>query len=310
MRVPIHRPALAAVLLTVFVGSMGVSAAAQGPEGPRATPKVLREIGQTPEPRSTGQTSIQDAAETRREFYEVLEQYPPALGRVLRLDPTLMTNADYLASYPAIAAFVAQYPDVPRNPGYYLERYEGNYSYTAPRDPREASLGMWENALGFLGAFAVFIAVVIALFSVVKYIVEYRRWARISKVNAEVHNKILDRFGSNEELLAYVDSPAGRRFLEATPITPSVSPAKSIGAPYGRMLLSVQVGVILIALAIGFLVISGRAIEEVQPVLTSLAVLGFCLGLGSILSAGASYVISRKLGLLSEAQAARPEQAG
>ena len=76
------------------------------------------------------------------------------------------------------------------------------------------------------------------------------------------------------------------------------------------MLLSVQVGVILIALAIGFVDSAGRAIDEVQPVLTSLAVLGFCLGLGSILSAGASYMISRKLGLLSEAQAPRPEQVG
>ena len=304
MRVPIHRPALAAVLFAVIVGSAGSPAAAQGPEAPRTT------SGQTAQPRSTVQTSLQNAAETRREFYEVLEQYPPALGRVLRLDPTLMTNPEYLGSYPAIASFLAQYPDVPRNPGYYLERYEGNYNYNVPQDPRQASLRMWEDALTFLGAFAVFIAVVIALFSIVKYIVEYRRWARISKVNAEVHNKILDRFGSNEELLTYVDSPAGRRFLEATPITPGATPARSIGAPYGRMLLSVQVGVILIALAIGFVIIAGRAIDEVQPVLTSIAVLGFCLGLGSILSAGASYMISRKLGLLSEAQAPRPEQVG
>lgn len=273
------------------------------------SPAVAQQVESQGTPQ-TVQTRMQNAAETRSLFYDVLEQYPPALGRVLRLDPTLMVNQAYLASYPAVASFVQQNPDIPRNPSYYLERYEGNYNYNTPADPRAESLRMWNDALSFLGAFAVFAVAAFALFSIIKYVVEYRRWARLSKVNAEVHNKILDRFGSNEELLAYVDSPAGRRFLEATPITPNAAPPRSISAPYGRMLLSVQVGVILIALALGFLVISGRAIDEVQPVLTSLAVLGFCLGLGSILSAAASYVISRKLGLLQEAHAPRPEQAG
>ena len=249
----------------------------------------------------------QNASETRNAFYKVLEQYPPSLGRVMRLDPTLMTNDSYLASYPNLAAFLRQYPQVPRNPGYFLERYDPNYVISQPTDPRRESLRMWRDAMEFLAAFAVFCVVMFALFSLVKYVVEYRRWHRISKVNAEVHNKILDRFGSNEELLAYVDSPAGRRFLEATPIASAGMPARSIGAPFGRILLSVQIGVILLALGVGFLLISGRAIEEVQPVLVSLAVLCFCLGVGSVVSAGASYVISRRLGLLPDAPAPRAE---
>lgn len=250
----------------------------------------------------------QDAEETRREFYEVLQQYPPALGRVLRLDPTLMTNEAYLASYPTVAAFIAQNPDVPRNPGYYLERYDASYVVSEPRDARAVALSIWRDAIDYFGAFLVFVAVVIALFSVVKYVVEYRRWSRISKVNAEVHNKILDRFGSNEELLAYIDSPAGRRFLEAAPIAAAPVPSRSVGAPYGRILLSVQVGVVLLALGIGFLVISFDAIEEVRPVLNGLAVLGFSLGVGSIGSGVASYLISRRLGLLQDGSA-RPEPA-
>lgn len=250
----------------------------------------------------------QNAAETREEFYRVLEQYPPGLGRVLRLDPTLLTNQAYLASYPKVAAFLGQYPDIPRNPGYYLERYESSYRYSnEPRDARTAALRIWQDAVNFLGAFAIVAAITIALFAVIRYVVEYRRWARISKVNAEVHNKILDRFGSNEELLAYIDSPAGRRFLEATPIAATAAPAKNVGAPFGRILLSVQVGVILLALGLGFMVISRDAIEEVRPILTSLAVLGFCLGLGSIVSGGASYLISRRLGLLQEGLPVRPE---
>jgi len=289
----------------VFMAGLVVPAvgSAQQVERPAATRQAAAQT-------STAQAAAnptQNAEQTRRDFYEVLQQYPPALGRVLRLDPTLLTNEAYLASYPNVAAFIAQNPDVPRNPGYYLERYDSGYTYSEPRDARQVSLSIWRDAIDFLGAFLVFAAVVIALFSLMKYVVEYRRWARISKVNAEVHNKILDRFGSNEELLAYIDSPAGRRFLEATPIAPSAAPTRHVGAPFGRILLSVQVGVILLALGLGFMVISWDAIEEVRPLLVSLAVLGFCLGLGSIVSGGASYLLSRKLGLLPEGHPARPE---
>jgi hypothetical protein len=296
------RSNFAAVLLVA-----GLTAPAAAATQTVERPATVREsAAQTP----TTQVAVnpnQNAEQTRRDFYEVLEQYPPALGRVLRLDPTLLTNQAYLASYPNVAAFIAQNPDVPRNPGYYLERYDGNYSYNEPRDARTVALSIWSDAISFFGAFLIFVAVVVALFSLMKYVVEYRRWARISKVNAEVHNKILDRFGSNEELLAYIDSPAGRRFLEATPIAPSAAPARHVGAPFGRILLSVQVGVILLALGLGFLVISWDAVEEVRPLLVSLAVLGFCLGVGSIVSGGASYLLSRKLGLLAEGQPARPE---
>ena len=252
-----------------------------------------------------------DAEETRRAFYEVLEQYPPALGYVLRLDPTLLTNQAYLASYPSVAAFVAQAPDIPRNPGFYLEKFNPNYySSRNESDPKAQAIGMWNDALQFLGAFAVVAAIVFALFSFLKYVVEYRRWHRTAKQNAEVHNKILDRFGSNEELLAYIDSPAGRRFLEATPIAQAAPPERSVGAPFGRILISVQLGILLIALGAGFLLIADRAIEEVRPVLTSLAVLGFCLGVGAIGSAGASYALSRKLGLLQERPEPRPQSLG
>jgi hypothetical protein len=249
----------------------------------------------------------QNAEQTRSDFYDVLQQYPPALGRVLRLDPTLMTNEAYLTSYPNVAAFIAQNPDIPRNPGYYLERYDPNYTIDEPRDAKAMSLSIWRDAIEFFGAFLVFAAVVVAVFSLLRYVVEYRRWARISKVHSEVHNKILDRFGSNEELLAYIETTAGRRFLEAAPIAPTPASPRSVGAPFGRILLSVQVGVILVALGLGFLVISWDAIEEVRPVLVSLAVLGFCLGVGSIVSAGASYVLSRRLGLLADGPAPRPE---
>lgn len=241
----------------------------------------------------------QSADEIREAFNKVLEQYPPGLGRVMRLDPTLMVNDAYLSAYPGVAAFIRENPDVPRNPGYYLERYDPNFRFTPPDDSRTASLRMWRDYIEFMGAALIFGVAMIGVISIGRYLIEYRRWYRISKVNAEVHNKILDRFGSNEELLAYIDSPAGRRFLEASPIAAGGPPPRP-GAPFGRIMLSVQIGVLLVAGAVGLLMVSSRAIDEVREMLGGTAVLAFSLGVGSIVSAIASYVMSRRLGLLPD----------
>lgn len=288
----------AALLVTLTLTGASDRAAAQ-----TGQPTSARQVTANPSVQPAPVLS-QPASETRQAFYKILEQYPPGLGRVMRLDPTLMTNQGYLASYPALAAFLQQYPDIPRNPGYYLERYDPYFRVAEPDDPRSASLRMWRDYIEFMGAALVFGIAVIGVIGIARYLIEYRRWYRISKLNAEVHNKILDRFGSNEELLAYIDSPAGRRFLEATPIATGGAAPRPTAAPFGRIMLSVQIGILLIALAIGLLVVSGRAIEEVQEMLASMSILALCLGVGSVVSALASYVMSRRLGLLPDPPAA------
>ena len=296
------RPVFAAGCLAALVS---IAPVANAQSRPARVPQTPQAVEAAPDTTQVAPPLNQNAGETRRQLYRVLDQYPPGLGRILRLDPTLMTNQAYLASYPNVAAFFAQYPDIPRNPGYYLERYDPNFTFQEPPDARREAVRMWRDVIEFAGAFIVFCVITFALFSILKYIVEYRRWHRISKVNSEVHNKILDRFGSNEELLAYIDSPAGRRFLEAAPIAPPLIPSR-VGAPFGRILLSVQIGVLLVALATGLMLVSNRAVEEIQQVFLGLSVIGFCLGVGCVVSAGASYVLSRKLGLLPDVPASPP----
>ena len=43
----------------------------------------------------------------------------------------------------------------------------------------------------------------------IKTLIEHRRWSRLSKIQTDVHNKLLDRFSANEDLLAYIQTPAG-----------------------------------------------------------------------------------------------------
>ena len=132
---------------------------------------------------------------------------------------------------------------------------------------------------------------------IIRTLVEYRRWHRISKVHTEVHNKLMDRFTANEDLLAYMQTPAAQRFLESAPL-PIDSPSRPVGAPFSRILWSVQVGVVLAAGALGLLYVSGRVIAEVSQPLFAVGVLALTIGVGFVVSAGASFLLSRRLGLL------------
>src|SRR4249920_1654504 len=61
-----------------------------------------------------------DAQETRDRLRDVLNQYPPSVREVLRIDPTLLYRPDYLATYPILAAFLEQHPQIAHNPGFFL----------------------------------------------------------------------------------------------------------------------------------------------------------------------------------------------
>jgi hypothetical protein len=237
-----------------------------------------------------------NADQTRDRLNQLFEKYPPALGRVLKLDPSLLGNQAYLAPYPALAAFLAQHPEVAHNPGYFLERIStsGYPSYMDPQLERRRELsGMLSSFIGFL----VFLVVTGVLIWLIRLVVINRRWNRLSKVQFEVHSKLLDRFTSNDELLAYVQTPAGRKFLESAPI-PLHDDAPSMGAPFSRIIWSVQAGIVLAIAGLGVLFVSTRFIEETAQFFMVIGVVTTALGAGFIVSAIAAYVLSRRLGLL------------
>ena len=97
-----------------------------------------------------------------------------------------------------------------------------------------------------------------------KTILDQRRWSRLSKIQAEVHSKLMDRFSSNDELLTYVQTPSGRRFLESGPSPLQEEQPRTMGAPFARILWSVQIGVVLLVGGLGLLYVSTRTFEEAQ----------------------------------------------
>jgi hypothetical protein len=250
---------------------------------------------------------MSNAFETRQRLEEILRQYPPFLTAVLKLDPSLLTNETFLTPYPNVAAFLTQHPEIIQNPSFFVgslqsQRYIDN-GYRE-KTAQERSFEMFTMVMGGLAAFTAGVILLSVLTWMVKTFVDHRRWLRVSKLQSEVHGKLLDRFTSNQELLAYVQSSAGRHFLESAPI--SLEPgAKALSVPLSRILFSLQAGIVLAVGGLGLHFVSRRLTNTVEyaDLSQSLLIVGvfaLALGVGFILSAVVSYGLSRRLGLLEQ----------
>lgn len=235
-----------------------------------------------------------NAAETREGLRELLGRYPPDLARILKLDPSLMANESYMGAYPLLSAFLVQHPEVIRSPDFFFE----SVWIPVERGPEAAAVQMWQTMMDYCSMLLVFGVVTTVLVWLVKTVLEQRRWSRLSRVQTDVHSKLLDRFSSNEDLLAYMQTSPGKRFLEAAPIPVDAAPSRGMGAPVSRILWSVQAGVILSALGVGLQWVRGYVAPVVAPPLLVMGVVALSIGIGFVVSAIVSYALSRRLGLL------------
>jgi hypothetical protein len=284
-----------AMVTTFSLAAAGGAVAQVAPASP--PPQAPAAAAQVPLPilQDTG-----DSRQTRQRLNEILRQYPPAVGEVLRLDHSLLLRPDYLAAYPALGAFLAQHPEIIRNPSFFF----GAVFDRDPPDARSRTINMFENVLGGAALFTAGMAVLGMLAWLIRQIIEHRKWLRASRAQTDVHTKLLDRLTSNEDLLAYIQTPAGRRFLEAAP-SPVEAEPRPMGAPVGRILWSIQAGIVLIALGMGLWLVQRNAFEELAQGIYFLSMVALALGIGFIASAGAAYILSERFGLLTTRKAPR-----
>ena len=231
--------------------------------------------------------ATQPRQEVRDQFVQLLAQHPREVTPIVVLDPTLLSNDPFLARYPELAHFVAAHPEIRRNPHYFVQELPNPIAF------RHHSA--WQEAVEALG-----IGFLISLFAfiltwLVRTLIEQRRWSRLSRTQAEVHNKILDRFGSTEELLAYIKTPAGSKFLESAPI-PLHAEAAGPATPMTRVLWSIQIGLIVAAAGLGTLLVSGRFDRETAQGFFAMGTIAACVGGGFILSAVVAMVMARRFG--------------
>ncbi len=290
------RMGMAAVCVAVLLP------AAVGAQPPKSAAADRLVKGQLVQVMVNPQPDQPDAQRVQRDLSQLLSHYPPSLRQVLSIDPTLITNQAYLAPYPALVSFLTAHPEVVRDATYYVGgRFPSGFP---PPQDRDRAQEMWNGVLSGIAVFAGFGMAIGLLVWLIRTVVDHRRWSRLTKTQTEVHTKLLDRMSTNEELLAYIQSPAGSRFLQSTPI--ALNPAsRPEGAPLGRILLSVQGGVVLLAAGIGLQVVSWQGMaRDAAPAIRVLGILAVALGIGFLVSAIISFVISHRLGLIETASKA------
>ena len=247
-----------------------------------------------------------DLADTRAQLMRLLRM-SPTLSEVVANDPSLLANQDYVTrNNPELERFLEAHPEVARNPDFYLfadlpngggrrsERLERRmWQQNPPREMSELTRQLISGGSGFL-AFFCFAGILLWL---IRAFLENRRWARVFKLQSEVHGRLIERFGSNEELLTYMNTEAGKRFLEAAPIPINFERDQRIPVALSRVLVPLQAGVVLTLLGIGLL-----ALRHSLPDLdTGLLVFGTVIlmpGIGFILSAGLTWLLAARFGLL------------
>lgn len=119
-----------------------------------------------------------------------------------------------------------------------------------------------------------------------------RRRQRVAEIQKEMHMKLFEKFGTSQELLDYLKSDAGRRFLDSATI--------EHGRPTGRILGSVQTGLTLLLMGLGLLFLHGRLSQSWSDDTLVFGVLAVALGIGFLLSAGVSYWLSKSWGLFEK----------
>lgn len=108
---------------------------------------------------------------------------------------------------------------------------------------------------------------------------------------AALHSKLLDQCANSNELLRYLESEQGRRFLESATIETSNPAARILGA--------VQAGAVLSVLGIaGLMVRNDLTYSDARETMIVFASGALAIGIGFLISAVASYVLSRSWGIL------------
>lgn len=274
---------------------------------PAARPATVYQPPAAPAP------TEKDLAVTQSELIKLL-RLSPTLTTVVARDPSLLSNQDYVSrNNPQLAAFLAAHPEIGRNPEFYLfthmnqgggepdealERAVWPDVYRASERP--SPLGSFMNDLSPLLAFACFL---VALVWLLRVFVENRRWGRIFKLQSEVHGRLIDKFSSTQELAAYMETEAGRRFLEAAPIPVGFEPEKRVPNAVARVLTPLQIGVVLVLLGAGFFLLRHAGPDMETPMLV-FGTLALMPGIGFILSAGITWFLAARMGLMPENSAA------
>jgi len=114
-----------------------------------------------------------------------------------------------------------------------------------------------------------------------------------TRTRAEVYNRLIDKFGTAAELVDFLKSDAGLRFIEEQAVDES--------QPMSRVLGSIRLGVSLALIGLGMVAVAElwyRELSDLYVVIALGGTIALTAGAGFIISAVISYKLLKAWGLL------------
>src|SRR5271169_4047134 len=237
--------------IVAFLALFVAVSAAQAPRAP-----------QPPAGPNAPQMSEKDLAAMQDELLKEL-RVSPTLAEVVSHDPSLLSNADYVnRNNPELGQFLQAHPEIAKSPDFYLfNNLHGEHEQPAqvlerklwPQMSQPDSSGIDHELISDGIPFLVFLCMLGGLLWLTHVLLENRRWNRIFKLQTDVHGRLIERFGTSQEVLTYMSTDAGKRFLEATPIAVGFEHQPPVPSPVARVLTPLQIGIVLALLGAGLL---------------------------------------------------------
>ncbi|MEI6668237.1 MAG: hypothetical protein WCP29_08780 [Acidobacteriota bacterium] len=142
----------------------------------------------------------------------------------------------------------------------------------------------------------------IVLFGVIGWIVHTAvmagRHKHQLKATADFQAKILEKMGSAKDFGEFLETDGGRRFMGSLTIEgPS---AKT------RIVRSTERAIVCLSVGIGFLML-GSWFEESRMGMIAIGTIVTACGVGSVISCGSSYFLSKSFGLFEPADGRKPQ---
>lgn len=134
-----------------------------------------------------------------------------------------------------------------------------------------------------------------ALVTIIRSSLQHIRVIKSERMQVEMFNKLMDKLGSSQEALQYLQQNGGLNLLKIQEM-----PLDKPRSPHGRILNSIQIGIVSAVLGGGVLSLQSRftnPYDSEPPAVIGTILLA--LGVGFLLAGGASWVMSRSMGLLN-----------